>query len=338
MHVGPDPNSQGGMASVIAELLALDSAVFVAANTASWRPQGKLASLRLAMRAARSLWVTRSNFDILHAHVSERGSYLREGAVAVLARALGKPSVITLHGANSYDESPPWRIISRTVIRGADAVIALGPNMAAQVEEATGVAPSIVPNPVSVPALGDLADNAISNRVVFAGEVGERKGFDLLAAAWPTVKMNVPDAELRVCGPIAPGFNLVSLEGSTYLGVLDRSETISEISSAQVLCLPSRNEVLPMAILEALANGLSIVCSDAGESGLFEGAPGSTVLTNPISADGLARALIDSLATSTPGINRAQANGWARTHVSHQVVESHLASVYTRIARRGAET
>ena|ERR1017187_10233190 len=97
-HFGPDPAYVGGIASCI-RLLAEHQigGDFVVAHP-TWRPNSRFASVPLALRAAlRIPWLRRS--DIVHVHLAEDGAFIREGALVVLARLLGKVTVVSIHGS-----------------------------------------------------------------------------------------------------------------------------------------------------------------------------------------------------------------------------------------------
>jgi glycosyltransferase involved in cell wall biosynthesis len=117
--------------------------------------------------------------------------------------------------------------------------------------------------------------------ILFVGRQFERKGGDVLLAAFEGVRAELPDARLVIIGPasvahVPPGVNA--------LGFLDKStlagwETLSRAyAEADVFCLPTRFEPFGISFLEAMFFGLPCVGTNAwaipemvshGETGLL---------------------------------------------------------------------
>ncbi|WP_404315381.1 glycosyltransferase family 4 protein [Prescottella equi] len=169
---------------------------------------------------------------------------------------------------------------------------------------------------------------------VFAGEVGYRKGFDRLAAAWAAVLQKIPEAQLRVAGPLASGYQLPEHTNVEYLGNLSRTELLAEIAHATATLLPSRAEVLPMVVIESLAQGTPVVYTRVGEWSVFEGAPGITLVevlgrTEEEVSSELAGSMI-ALADA-PTVNQTEITAWAQERFSAQVVADQLHAVYREV-------
>src|SRR4051794_20131177 len=98
-HFGPHPAFVGGMATVLQlyeeHSIGADKVVL----HATWIPGAPRASARLTARALRDL--SRISADaVVHVHVSEGGSFLREGSIVVWAHRRRLQTAVTLHGAN----------------------------------------------------------------------------------------------------------------------------------------------------------------------------------------------------------------------------------------------
>ena len=329
LHVGPDVRTTGGMATVIDLLSDASGKEFTVRSAATWRPgsrsHGLIPTVGLLYRLVRARG---SRPAWIHAHLSEGGSFLREGGVLLVARALGIATAATLHGAEFVAFSHRRPRLVRGVLRSCRAVFALGPQAAARVADLSPTTPvRLVLNPVDLQELADIPRSDRSSSVLFGGEVGHRKGVDRLVAAWPAVRRVHPDATCLLCGPLGdvPVDRLPA--GMTYAGAVPRTELLSLLKAADVACLPSRNEALPMFILESLGLGVPVVTTPVGEIGQLGDFQG-VALTDGDPAD-LAARIVHFL--DDPG-KRAEWGGrgaeWARRNCSVDSVTNELEGVY----------
>lgn len=93
---------------------------------------------------------------------------------------------------------------------------------------------------------------------LFAGAPIVRKGFDLLLEAFARVFAAEPSAVLRSVGPRG---GEAEREGITFVGPVTQAQLAAEMSRADCLVLPSRNDSYGMVVAEALAAGLPVVVS-----------------------------------------------------------------------------
>lgn len=109
--------------------------------------------------------------------------------------------------------------------------------------------------------------------VLFSGRLVQRKGLDVLLAAWPGVVALVPRAYLLILGSGADQED--SVEGDakdyvntnktprvTFLGESSHPELFLGISDC--FAFPSRIEGFPNAMMEAMSSGVPVVASDIG--------------------------------------------------------------------------
>jgi glycosyltransferase involved in cell wall biosynthesis len=303
VHVGPDTSgsSVGGMASVIRTLV--ETAPYPATAVASWwskgwrLPVGRLArSLRTVMQAPRD--------TVVHVHMSERGSWVREGAFVVVARLSGKRVALTLHGAElgEWTTGRAARTLVAAVLRTAQVVFVLHEADARLVRALSPTPVTVVANPVAeVPARD--AEPTDPGTVLFLGEQSRRKGIDVLTAAWLRVLDHRPEARLVVAGPTI-GEGEVSGPNVRNLGPVGPDEARRLLQGAAVVVLPSRAEALPMVLLEAMAEGVPFVASDvAGIPRLAAAGAGLTVRAGDVDGltDALVRLLVDADLRATLG-------------------------------------
>jgi glycosyltransferase involved in cell wall biosynthesis len=269
LHVGPDTATTGGMAAVIELLSGSVRSGIRHESAATWSPDSKTHGLRsTVLLIYRLLSAKRSRPDWIHAHLSERGSFLREGAVLLVARALGVGTAATAHGAEFVTFSERHPNLVRRILSSCRVVFTLGPHAAARAS-ALSPATSVtqIMNPVDLDELAGAAPSSMRSSVLFGGEVGQRKGVDRLVEAWPEVRRRHPGATCVLCGPLGDVEVDVLPEGMTYLGSVPRRQLLGLLKSTDVACLPSRNEALPMFILESLALGVPVVTTSVGEIG-----------------------------------------------------------------------
>jgi glycosyltransferase involved in cell wall biosynthesis len=302
VQIGPDPADVGGMQTVVRTYVRLLAPVASVEVAASWRARARLAGVFMAASTTVKLAAIRlrrrGERRLVHVHLSHRGSFLREGALAVLATVIGHRVVATVHGSNFVESSRtlPWSAIYRTVLRRLKGVAVLN----SRALEAVGqVAPRtraiVVPNPGPVPP--DWTPNTTAQAarpvVVFAGEVCLRKGVDVLLRAWRDVERDVPGARLVIAGPAG---DVVVDNGPTVrvLGPISSEDVRDLLGRARVAVLPSRGEGMPMFVLEAMAAGRPIVGTPVGA--MQEMIAGGGIVVPVGDAGGLADALRSYLA------------------------------------------
>ncbi len=323
-HFGPSTEHVGGMASVIAMLVTHSVGAEKAVAVPTWIPGSHVKSGLNAARAI-ALVLRLPRGTAIHVHMSEDGSFVREAAIVVAARCRRLPRVITIHGADFVGFSDRRPRLVRSVLRKASAVTVLSEADLTVVRRlAPRVHAELLPNPVPLDsASGPVAET--SEVVLFAGEVGFRKGADVLQRAWESVASNRPLARCVIVGP-ATELRLPEIERFEVSGPVDSDEVKKLIREARVIALPSREEALPMILTEAMAAGRPFVSTPVG--GIASLADGGLIV--PV-ADrrALAEALIELLADP----ERAQALGAAglefcRKRMSVEAVGARLRQLY----------
>jgi glycosyltransferase involved in cell wall biosynthesis len=214
---------------------------------------------------------------VLHVNVSERGSFLRKGLLVGLGRLLRAPVVLHCHGADLVEDvqgSGRWRRrLIEAVFASSACVLVLGEYWRSFVVAELGVPAgkvrvlwNAVPNP-GRPA--PRADGAAAN-ILFLGRLGERKGVpELLAAlADPRLQALPWRATLAGDGPVgryrAMAEKLGLGDRVAFTGWIDEHQARERLAGADLLVLPSRNEGLPIAILEAMSYGVPVIATPVG--------------------------------------------------------------------------
>ncbi|TFZ00002.1 glycosyltransferase family 4 protein [Ramlibacter rhizophilus] len=214
----------------------------------------------------------------VHVNMAERLSLVRKSVVVAASRALGLPVVLHLHAAQlhrAYPDFPGWaKALVRWVFSLPQSVIVLGQASADFVIRELGVPArrvEIVINGVPAPSVPRAAERPGPARILFVGNLSERKGVsDLLRAlaqprlaslSWQACFAGGGDLE----GYRAKAAGLGLAGRVDFAGWTDSDRLAQLLSQADVLVLPSYDEGLPLAILEALAHGVAVVCTPVGE-------------------------------------------------------------------------
>ena len=145
----------------------------------------------------------------------------------------------------------------------ASAVTVLSDTDVAAVRRlAPNVHVELLPNPMPLDLAADPV-TATSEMVLFAGEVGLRKGADVLHRAWEAVAFSRPHARCVIVGP-ATKLRLSPTVRLAVHGPVNSDGVRQLIREARVIALPSRGEALPMILTEAMAAGRPFVSTPTG--------------------------------------------------------------------------
>lgn len=217
----------------------------------------------------------------VHINMAERLSLFRKSALLLFARAIGIPVVLHLHAAqlhHFYRSLPaPVRALVRWTFARASRVVVLGQaargfvvNELKLPADRVEVVTNGVPPPVQQRA--PLSATEPRARMLFLGNLSERKGVtDLLVA----LSLSDQARAGRIDAVFAGGGDVegytrkareLGVDGFTrFIGWADQAQAAQWVASADVLVLPSYDEGLPLVILEALANGVAVICTPVGE-------------------------------------------------------------------------
>lgn len=326
-HYGPPPGGHGGMSSVLEAYATLPLQRYRFEFRGTWAPDAALWGLRPTLEATGRLLTDRAPLPITHVHLSEKGSFVREGGLARLAARRGERVVASMHGADLAPFLAAHPRLSRGVLRKLDAVVALGSETAKLIEDHVGGGARVVvvPNPIEVPPTTTPAGEQPPT-ALFAGDVGLRKGADVLLEAWPIVRRAVPDARLVVAGPLRDVARR-ELDGIEWLGGIGRRDVVALLEKARIAVLPSRAEVMPMFILEAMIRARPAISTPVGEiASMLDDAD---LLVPPGNGAALAATMI-RLLTDAPSCTRIGSRLRARAiaTTSPPVVASALEDLY----------
>ncbi|MGY2066407.1 glycosyltransferase family 4 protein [Blastococcus sp. SYSU DS0619] len=248
--------------------------------------------------------------DVWHFHLTQEGSFLREGLLLGIARRRGVCCTVLVHGSTFVDFATGNRRLAGRVLRWPAVVFVLT-EPAAEVLRSLGVAPVRAAN--SVPIAEDPVGDGRSG-FVFAGEVGERKGADVLLDAWESAK--VDGHELVLFGELAPRFRLPEPlpDGVVVEGPVPPDQVLARLRTAVALVLPSRAEAMPMIILESMSLGTPVIATDVGQ--IAEVVADTGLIVPPADAEALGSAL-RRMADSPELALRLGREAWDRVKARH---------------------
>lgn len=265
-------------------------------------PKGGEAEAR-ALGARRALVRAGERPELVHGH------FLYEVGVAAvrLARALDVPSVVTVHGTDGrwlVDGGVQERFRRRMLeaARAVDRLVVVERALAEQLVESGVDAGRVEVVPMGVDeqtfrprprararqALGIRLDERI---VVFVGRATPEKGVAVLEQALERVGRSVRGVV------VGPGSGLDRLE---VVGPVSPERVALWLAAADVFCLPSFAEGMPVSVVEALACGRPVVASAVGGIPQQVQPERNGFLVPPGDAGALADALVEALAREWP--------------------------------------
>ena len=274
--VGPDLSLHGGIVSVVQGYL--DGGLPEACDGFDYLGTGvgcsKLAkSFAFALALARYAMAMPS-YDIVHLHISARGSYRRKSIMARMAHKAGKRVILHDHDGEfkkAFEESDDaYRRDVRETFGIADRVVVLSEEwrdyFAENVCDSGKI--DVVHNGVKVTA--KPCSPCSRHDVLFLGRLDARKSPDVLLRASRDVLSCFPDTKIVFGGDGEVEKNkqlaaeLDIADRCEFLGWVTGDEREALFERAAVYCLPSKNEGMPMSVLEAMARGIPTIATSVG--------------------------------------------------------------------------
>ncbi|NMO02900.1 glycosyltransferase family 4 protein [Gordonia sp. TBRC 11910] len=282
LAVGPGPASpvsRGGMATVMTEMIELGESPsapvkFTVVATYLDLPRFRKRINGVVGMLRSTCYVAAGRADLLHIHLSHGGSIFRKSMPIFMARLRGVPVVIHAHSYNFAawyrGTGRPMRSAVRAVLRGADRWLILGNDLAVEYTEVLDLDPKrvqVLHNPAPAPSV--TAPDPHGPVVgVGLGRLGQRKGtYDIIDAVRRLDEQTRARIHIVLAGDDeveqarAAAADLDCVEIRDWIGPDERDELLSR---ATFFLLPSYDEGLPMALLEALAAGLVPIVTPVG--------------------------------------------------------------------------
>ena len=271
-------SSRGGIRSVVE---AYDQSCFYTNGSSVFIPThqegGLLGKLLRVLSAIVHviLMLVRKHVALLHLHVAYKGSFWRKAIFLAMARPFRVPVIFHLHGsefARFFEGgSPLARKMIIRILDGASAIVVVSEFWCVYVRKITRARVLVIENFVQDrldPAL--LRARRDPSAVLFLGQFGQRKGIYDLIPAFAMVRQRFPYAMLYCGGngeidKVRRRVHDLSLDnGVRVLGWVSGEEKQALMHQCSIFVLPSYNEGLPMAIIEAMSFSMSIVSTRVG--------------------------------------------------------------------------
>ena len=249
-------------------------------------------------------FVAEHRFDVVHAH-----GYKADVYTLLSLRNAGIPLISTCHSwLDSNLKVRLYGIADRLVLRRFDAVISVSGEVSATLIR-SGVPPAnvlLIPNGIDPSRFERAAEAAgprprlATPRVGLVGRLEREKGIDLFLRAAAIVLEIQPEAQFVVAGGGPDRAALETLAGQlritpnvTFLG---RCETMPDLlATLDLVVSASRQEGLPVALLEAMASSRAIIATTVGEVPMLLDHGRAGLLVSPENVDALAQAVLTLL-------------------------------------------
>ncbi len=277
LMLGPSLSSRGGMATVERQLVdGIPANEAEVTFISSYNDGSKCLKLVLAVKSLLRFVRIVKRYDLIHVHMAAHASYWRKKIFIDWACKCGVPVILHLHSGefaewyeNECDE--PQRASVRATFQKCGAVIVLSKEwhdylLSKGICDRDRI--KVLHNAVPVPARP--CSPCSHQDVLFLGRLDARKSPDVLLRASRTMLSEHSDAKLLFGGDGYPERYKALAE---ELGIADRCEFLGWITGeekeklfgrAGVYCLPSKNEGMPMSVLEAMAHGVPTIATPVG--------------------------------------------------------------------------
>jgi glycosyltransferase involved in cell wall biosynthesis len=276
LYIGPSRVSRGGISSVLnAYMDSPLSKLF----TLSWleTQHDKNRYLKL-FYLVKSLILCPYYFlqnEIVHIHTASYNSFYRKSFFIIICKLLHRKLIIHIHGGgfggflktgNRFKRK--WIIC---LLQAADNIICLSALKADEINFHVEPKKIII---ISNPCLFQTraSQKHLNNEIIilFSGWVEKEKGIFDLIQAFADVQKKHPNTRLIIAGKgriknAEQRTQQLGLKNTVlFTGWLQKNEMKNELTKADIFCLPSYCEGLPMSVIEAMAFSLPVVTTPVG--------------------------------------------------------------------------
>lgn len=283
--LGPSLQEQGGMGAVSNLIIESATSEIEFQHISTWNGtrMTKLESLRVfCLAIAKLSWLLlQQKVDLLHLHLSERGSAWRNSVLIFIALLFNKPVILHAHGAEFHtfhaQLKPIFRKFLNWILQKSTYLIVLSESWRrfyishCHIPEQKVV---VLHNPVDFPQNLPTKDDHEQFKLLFLGKINQRKGIYDLLKAIALIKTELShQIKLIIAGSgeIDETLNLAQKLGIEekvdFYGWVNREQRNQLLAQTDLFLLPSYNEGLPMALLEAMSWAIPVITTPVGGIG-----------------------------------------------------------------------
>lgn len=341
LHVGPAEACRGGIATVITTFTqGLLPKHYHITRLSTQDDRSSMSKVRAIFWAAMVAPWKMLQCDIVHVHSGFCVSFIRKAPFLLLARLLGCKIVLHIHSGRFGEfllNGNMWLIrLIRWLLQVPHRLICLNTPTARALEACTGRRDiQVVPNPCPSLKRVERVHKTDMRTILFAGWIEPEKGVFDLIRAFSMVASEMPQTRLVLAGK---GKLDECRRLADHSNLSDRVEIVGWLvgrgmweayREADLFCLPSYAEGLPMSVLEAMAFGLPVVTSPVGglPDLIVSGQNGLLVKAGNVEALAAAIRLLGRDAKMRDRLGR-QAQATVVEKCSPQVVAAHIAQIY----------
>lgn len=262
--VGRNPGFVTTQGLLLAELLADDGFDVIAGSSKS----NKL------RRLVEICWMISRNcrrINVLILEVYSGAGFFPADAASLLAKLLGIPSVLVLHGGNLPDLAEKYPRWVKRVFSRASALVAPSTFLAERLSH-LGFEIRVIPNVIVLTHYKHRLRREISPKLFWMRSFHPIYNPRLALDAFAMVKNEFPGATLVMAGvdkgledSIKSSAREMGLEDSVrFPGFLDENSKVKEFAEADIYLNTNRIDNMPVSVVEACAMGVPVVATDVG--------------------------------------------------------------------------
>ncbi|MCC2930947.1 teichuronic acid biosynthesis protein TuaC [Bacillus sp. LBG-1-113] len=210
------------------------------------------------------------NPDLIHAHFAMPSG----GAAAVVAKTIGIPYILTLHGSdvNVYPHYSKGAFKAfKTAVGSASAVLAVSEKLQEETKKLSGFDSTVLPIGIQLSRFQENEQTKEEIRknlglplderlAVYVGRLVKEKGIFELSEA---IEM-MEEAPRAVYVGDGPAKSLLRQKGHIVTGQVPNHRVRDYLLASDMFVLPSYSEGMPTVVIEALALRIPVICTDVG--------------------------------------------------------------------------
>jgi len=232
--------------------------------------KGNLYKLIFFIKSFTSFIICLPFYRLVHIHFSEPRSAIRKSLYFYISKLFKKKIILHFHAFSPKTTlNGKFKNLYIKLFKGADAVIVLSAYWKNAILQILGESNKIrvIYNPCPVIKISNVEKK---KTILFAGTLDKRKGYNDLICAFGKIAHNHRNWRLLIAGngEIEEADSLIKknkLSGQIeLLGWINGKEKDAVFKEASIFCLPSYAEGFPMAVLDAWAYGIPVVCTPVG--------------------------------------------------------------------------